>query len=39
MNIIEQTDDEILAVANAYWDDLIKYSNDGEYGWQAVCQK
>jgi len=32
MNIIEQTDDEILAVANAYWDDLIKFSNDGEYG-------
>ena len=32
MNITEQTDDEILAVANAYWDDLIKFSNDGEYG-------
>jgi len=32
MNIIEQTDDEILAVANAYWDDLIKFSNEGEYG-------
>ena len=32
MNIIEQTDDEILAVANVYWDDLIKFSNEGEYG-------
>ena len=32
MNIIEQTDDEILAVAHPMWDDLIKYSNEGEYG-------
>jgi len=32
MNIIEKTDDEILAVAHPMWDDLIKYSNSGEYG-------
>ena len=32
MNIIEKTDDEILKVAHPMWDDLIKYSNEGEYG-------
>jgi len=32
MNIIEQSDDEILTVANPMWDDLIRYSNEGEYG-------
>ncbi len=32
MNIIDQTDDEILAVANAMWSDLIRYSNEGRYG-------
>ncbi len=32
MNIIEQSDDEILAIANPMWDDLIRYSNEGEYG-------
>lgn len=32
MNIIEQTDDEILVFANSMWSDLIKYSNRGEYG-------
>jgi hypothetical protein len=32
MNIIEQTDDEIFVTAHAMWDDLIKYSNEGEYG-------
>ena len=32
MNIIDQTDDEILAIAHPFWDDLIKYSNQGEYG-------
>ena len=32
MNIIEQTDEEILAVAHPMWDDLIKYSNKGQYG-------
>ena len=32
MNIIEKTDDEILEIAHPMWDDLIKYSNAGEYG-------
>ena len=32
MNIIELSDDEILALAHPMWDDLIKYSNEGEYG-------
>jgi hypothetical protein len=32
MNIIENTDDEILSAANAIWSDLIKYSNAGKYG-------
>ena len=32
MNIIEKSDDEILAVAHPMWDDLIRYSNEGEYG-------
>jgi len=32
MNIIEYTDEEILATAHPMWDDLIKYSNKGQYG-------
>ncbi len=32
MNIIEQSDEDIFAVAHPMWDDLIKYSNTGEYG-------
>ena len=32
MNIIEKSDDEILQIAHPMWDDLIKYSNEGEYG-------
>ena len=32
MNINDNTDEEILEVARAYWDDLIKYSNKGQYG-------
>ena len=32
MNITERTDDEILAIANPMWDDLIEYSNKGQYG-------
>ena len=32
MNIIELSEDDILAIAHPMWDDLIKYSNDGEYG-------
>ncbi|MBL95423.1 MAG: hypothetical protein CFH06_00513 [Alphaproteobacteria bacterium MarineAlpha3_Bin5] len=31
-NIIDQTDDEILPIANQFWSDLIKASNDGKYG-------
>jgi len=32
MNIIEQTDEEILEVANTMWADLVKYSNEQNYG-------
>ena len=32
MNIIDNTDEEILAIANPWWDDLVKYSNTGDYG-------
>ncbi len=32
MSIIEKTDEEILEVANPMWADLIKYSNEGNYG-------
>jgi hypothetical protein len=32
MNIIEQTDEEILKTANTWWDELIEYSNKGQYG-------
>ncbi len=32
MNIIDQSEDEILEIAHPMWDDLIKYSNEGEYG-------
>ncbi|MDD9877397.1 MAG: hypothetical protein OXR84_08155 [Magnetovibrio sp.] len=32
MNIIDNTDDEILAYANPLWSHLIKASNDGNYG-------
>ena len=32
MNIIEKTDEEILAIGNPLWCDLIKYSNEGQYG-------
>jgi len=32
MNILEKTDEEILAIANPMWADLIKYSNEGNYG-------
>ena len=32
MNIIDLTDEEILKVANPYWDDLVKYSNNKNYG-------
>ena len=32
MNIIEKTDEEIIALANPLWADLVKYSNEGNYG-------
>ena len=32
MNIIEKTDEEILAMANPLWRDLVKSSNEGKYG-------
>ena len=32
MNIIERTDEEILAIADPLWRELVKHSNDGKYG-------
>jgi len=32
MNIIDNTDEEILEIANSFWDDLVKYSNNKNYG-------
>jgi len=32
VNIIEKTDEEILALAKPLWCDLVKYSNEGKYG-------
>ena len=32
MNIIELPDEEILKAANSFWDDLVKYSNNKNYG-------
>jgi len=32
MNIIEKTDEEILAMANPLWRELVKNSNEGKYG-------
>ena len=31
-NIIDHTDDELLDIARPMWEDLIRYSNKGEYG-------
>jgi hypothetical protein len=31
-NIIDDSDEEILAVAHPLWDELVKYSNEGKYG-------
>ena len=31
-NILDHTDGEITGIAHPLWDDLIKYSNDGDYG-------
>ncbi len=32
MNIVERSDEEIKAIADPLWRDLIKYSNEGKYG-------
>ncbi len=32
MNIIEKTDEEILEMAHPFWKELIKYSNNKNYG-------
>jgi hypothetical protein len=32
MNIIDKTDEELLEIGSPMWDDLIKYSNEGQYG-------
>ena len=32
MNIVDKTDEEIIALANPMWADLVKYSNEGNYG-------
>lgn len=32
MNIIDLSDEDILATAHPMWEDLIRYSNEGEYG-------
>lgn len=32
MNIIEKSDEEIFALANPLWRDLVKSSNEGKYG-------
>lgn len=31
MNIVDKSDDEIMALANSMWRDLIKSSNEGNY--------
>jgi hypothetical protein len=32
MNVIDKTDEELEKVAFSFFDDLIKYSNKGQYG-------
>lgn len=32
VNIIERTDEEIRAIADPLWRDLLKHSNEGKYG-------
>lgn len=32
VNIVDKTDEEILALAKPLWRDLVKYSNEGKYG-------
>lgn len=31
-NIIDHTDEELLTISQPMWNDLIKYSNKGQYG-------
>ena len=31
-NILDHTDEELLEIANPMWEDLITYSNKGQYG-------
>jgi hypothetical protein len=32
VNIIEKTDEEIRAIADPLWRDLVRHSNEGKYG-------
>ncbi len=32
MNIVEKSDEEIKAIAEPLWRDLVKFSNEGRYG-------
>jgi hypothetical protein len=32
VNIVEKSDEEIQAIADPLWRDLVKYSNEGRYG-------
>jgi hypothetical protein len=32
VNIVDKSDEEILALAAPLWRDLVKYSNEGKYG-------
>lgn len=32
VNIIERTDEEIRAIADPLWRDLVRFSNEGKYG-------
>ena len=32
MNIIDKTDDEIRAIADPLWRELVRHSNEGNYG-------
>ena len=32
VNIVERSDEEIVAIANPLWRDLVKNSNEGRYG-------
>jgi len=32
MKLLEKTDEEILEIASPIWDDLVKYSNNKDYG-------